>query len=186
MWESVKIEGFSPWTISIPIVVAIAFNALHLGRRLRFISRRATLAPRAWALLILAINLIITFQVIRVSASFDSSVTLRRGSGFYLMILAGGLMVVGSVVGVVAPQRASATSERASGSKPLTDAGSLDARRAGSSASVQTDNRERPPVPPPYSPDVAARLRQLKSLLDDELITQDEYDTRRTKILDAL
>lgn len=40
------------------------------------------------------------------------------------------------------------------------------------------------PVPPDLPPSIAVRLRELKGLLDEDLITRAEYDARRQVILD--
>jgi hypothetical protein len=44
----------------------------------------------------------------------------------------------------------------------------------------------RPAAPDAARPDIAARLRQLQSLHDQNLITDEEYRTRRQQILDSL
>jgi hypothetical protein len=186
LWDLLKLDDVAATSVSVRVAIAIVGNVAYFGLRGRRWMRNP-LAPRAWAFAMVVVNLLVLLHVVRLSSGFESDiVNVSRGSGYYLVIAAGIAMIAGSGVGVVAPQRASATSDKTSGSKPITDAGSSHTTRTGPSASVQSEKRDRPPVPPPYSPDVAARLRQLKSLLDDELITQDEFDTRRTKILDDL
>jgi hypothetical protein len=185
LWDLLRLYETPSTDVSIPVAMSVAVNTSFFAIRVRKWFRN--FRPRVWTVLAVAINLLTMIRLITISSEFESQIaTLSRGTGFYLMILACIVMVAGSVLSVVAPQRASATSGKASGSKPLTNAGSSDTTRAAPSASFQSDKRERPPVPAPYSPDIAARLRQLKSLLDDSLITQEEYDTRRTKILDDL
>ncbi|MBZ5736975.1 SHOCT domain-containing protein [Nocardioides mangrovi] len=52
------------------------------------------------------------------------------------------------------------------------------------SANLRTPPPAAPVVPPDATPTVATRLRELKGLLDEDLITQDEYAARRQAILD--
>lgn len=161
LWDVLNFEDRSRVNIATQIALAIAVNALYFIRRVRRSWLRSPRALRLWALLALIVNVVVVIEVIDLSAGFDSeTVDLTRGLGFYLMIISAVCMVVGSLVGVLAPQR------------------------AADIAQIETV----PPAPPPpkQSPDAAARLRQLKSLLDDGLLTQEEYDTRRQRILDDI
>jgi hypothetical protein len=43
-----------------------------------------------------------------------------------------------------------------------------------------------PAAPPAAAADAAARLRQLQSMLDEGLITQEEYETKRAEIIEKM
>jgi hypothetical protein len=66
----------------------------------------------------------------------------------------------------------------------LTDDG-LDATYLAASLRQQTETpTPAPPPPPAASPTAASRLSELKSLLEQGLISQEEYDERRKAIID--